>query len=219
MNYWDYYWRCYRYIGDTYKRSMGVQVPKFVFDKMCLFIHIPKAAGMSVTTSLYGREIGHTRLSFYRNIPNGIYVFSVVRNPFDRVVSAWRFLMQGGMLHHPNGMRFKRTVLDRYVDFNDFVCGWLARGNERAFLHFIPQNEFLVSRGGCLSRIHKIIRFESLNSEFDDLRQKFVGIEPLKKVNVSGDGDYREYYNKESLECVRRVYSEDFRRFGYEDSF
>ena len=146
MTYWDYYWRFHRIFCDSYKKTIGVPLPKFVSDRQCLFIHIPKTAGMSLIKSLYGREIGHTRLSFYREIPDDIYVFSVVRNPFDRAFSAWNFLYQGGMIHHPNGIKFKQVVLDRFVDFNDFVCNWLACGNERAFIHFVPQFEFLISK-------------------------------------------------------------------------
>lgn len=211
-------WRVQRYFADLYKSVVGVPVPDYVFDSGCLFIHIPKAAGVSISTSLYGREIGHNRLGYYRDLPKDLYVFSVVRNPFERVVSAWRFLSRGGMSHHPNGSKFNKAVLSRYRGFDDFVCNWLSAGNEYSFLHFIPQVEFLRTENGSLSRVNTLLRFESLQSDFKKIQERFQLQKPLEIMNSTGMVDYRSFYTSRSIDFVRSIYGIDFSLLGYDDS-
>jgi len=212
-------WRIHRFFGDNYHRLFGVTVPSYVYDVGCLFIHIPKVAGISISYSLYGREIGHTRLSYYRDIPDDLHIFSVVRNPFERVVSAWRFLSQGGLSNHPNGLKFNDTVLRNYDSFDSFVCNWLSAGNEYSFLHFIPQSEFLKSRDGSLSRINCLLRFETLENDYKTILNNFPSAKPLIPMNSSGKFDYRTLYTSRSYDCIRNLYAEDFHLLDYDDSF
>jgi hypothetical protein len=58
------------------------------------FIHIPKCAGTSVSCTLYGSlGAGHMavrdlQLLLPRRIFKGLFVFTFVRNPWDRLYSA-----------------------------------------------------------------------------------------------------------------------------------
>src|SRR5699024_3171220 len=68
--------------------------------RKCSFVHVPKAAVTSISNALYVRSFGHfsaaeIRLDFPRAFGN-IFVFSIVRNPWDRIVSAYRFAASGG---------------------------------------------------------------------------------------------------------------------------
>ena len=71
-------------------------------DYRCIFVHIPKAAGMSICRSLFGNLAGgHATLSDYQIIfPRlefeSYFKFTFVRNPWDRVFSAYNFLKKGG---------------------------------------------------------------------------------------------------------------------------
>ena len=65
------------------------------------FVHVPRAAGLSISRTLYNRDIFHFSASQMRrvlpadvlNLPR----FAIVRNPWDRTVSAYHFATQGGV--------------------------------------------------------------------------------------------------------------------------
>jgi uncharacterized protein Usg len=75
----------------------------------CIFLHIPKAAGTSIERLLSGADIDIPQkvprkrgFSHFLNEHLDYYVFSVVRNPYNRFVSAWKwgelkFEKEGGL--------------------------------------------------------------------------------------------------------------------------
>ena len=66
----------------------------------CLFIHIPKTGGTSISSCLYARNQPHLKAQFifdlYGDLALSLPSFSVVRNPLDRLKSAYQFLRGGG---------------------------------------------------------------------------------------------------------------------------
>ena len=118
------------------------------FDRhRCIFVHIPKCAGMSVAQSLFGRYVtGHMPLRTYRYIYSSrelsaYYKFTFVRNPYDRLVSAFHFMQQGGM--HETDRRWASEHVQGYRDFEAFVLHGLPRPEVRRYFHFTPQLDFV----------------------------------------------------------------------------
>ena len=69
----------------------------------CIFIHVPKVAGTSIERSIFETNkwlIGHVKASDYiridKNKFESYFSFGFVRNPYDRVVSAYHYLKNGG---------------------------------------------------------------------------------------------------------------------------
>ena len=58
----------------------------------CIFVHVPKAAGTSINYALYGRTLGHYTIeeiqSRFPKLVERLFVFSFVRHPYARLVSA-----------------------------------------------------------------------------------------------------------------------------------
>ncbi len=70
----------------------------------CIFVHIPKTAGISVSVSLLGESIGNMSAMYYRALFGKedfrlYFKFAFVRNPFTRLISAFEFLKKGGGGH------------------------------------------------------------------------------------------------------------------------
>lgn len=189
-------------------------------DRKCIFVHIPKCAGVAVCKSLFGNlGGGHKTLRYYQILfsPaefNSYFKFTFVRNPWDRLVSAFFFLKKGGM--NENNRRWAEANLARYQDFDSFVRHGLKRSEILSFLHFRPQHLFV-----CLKRnqpgLNFVGRFENLESDFAFICRRLNLESKLVEANrnASRERDYREYYTEETRQLVGEIYAEDVRTFGY----
>ena len=116
--------------------------------KSCIFIHIPKTAGISLSKTMFGNQIdtNHLSLRRYRLLfsPNDFdnyYKFTFIRNPWDKLFSCYRFLKKGGSTSYH--LNWKNNILDQYENFNEFVKGWVNTKNIYSFSHFLPQYWFI----------------------------------------------------------------------------
>ena len=68
--------------------------------RRALFVHVPKNAGTTIATALYGSWIGHRTALFSRTLDPTFFSqstrFAVLRDPVDRFTSAYWFLRNGG---------------------------------------------------------------------------------------------------------------------------
>jgi hypothetical protein len=140
--------------------------PPQILQRGILFIHIPKNAGTSISHALYGKEIGHHPVAWYRErFPHslaGIPSFAVVRDPVRRFVSAFLFLKSGGM--NADDARFAQEKLSPFADPLQLAeacgqsCFW--RDLQISHHHFKPQSSFVIWRGR--RAVDFLLRFEDL---------------------------------------------------------
>ena len=185
------------------------------------FIHVPKAAGMSVSSALYsGSQIGHWRaeeiLYILGSLSFSSYKYiTVVRNPFDRLYSAYRFLKRGGIT--PLDFLFSELRSDLFESFTPFVKHLHSSSLLRAQLHFVSQFDF-VSIGKSLCHLSVIGHAEQLNV-FSSRVSRVAG-QPLLIPRINSSPDSASYmrkavYSRETAELVREMYEFDFLSFGY----
>jgi hypothetical protein len=188
-----------------------------------VFIHVPKAAGTSLNEALYGRFIGHPHaLDVRRWAPADVKAlpsFSVVRNPWDRLVSAWRFARQGrgqGETYRAGMWHPERYQGPEFETFECFVQDWLARRNVRKLDGvFQPQSLFLCDKAGRLLVDH-VGRLDDLRPTFAFVEARAGAMPALGQANRSGDGvDYRTFYTPDLTKLVGEIYADDVERFGY----
>ncbi len=188
----------------------------------CIFVHITKTAGTSVATGMFGELPYHYtsvqyRVIFGRKIFADYFKFAFVRNPWDRLYSAWKFLKQGGW--DEKDAVWAKEHLGEFSDFNDFVLNWLTPESKFSYLHFWPQCCFITDRhGNCL--IDFIGYYEELTRDFNLVSEKIGVKTQLPHINPSKKDDYRTVYTSESINRVASIYREDIERLGYQfDSF
>jgi hypothetical protein len=190
-------------------------------DYRCIFVHIPKCAGVSICRSLFGNlGAGHHTIASYREIFteeefDSYFKFAFVRNPWDRLVSAYFFLKGGGF--HAEDKRWAQENLSEYADFDSFVKQWLNRGNARSWIHFRPQHEFLCT-DNKEPQLDFIGHYENLADDFARVRARLGINAELQYLNSEQGGtrDYRRCYNEETIQRVADVYREDIQCFGYD---
>lgn len=185
-----------------------------------IFIHIPKTAGVSITEALeaegvWKRNAHHlaarpapevepfqhltlkqlTSLLGVSYVKNA-YVFSVVRNPFDRLVSYYTWMKA----------RNKLTC-----SFDEFVQGDFDIPD--------PQIDYLrLTRSGSVDRylINQVGYYEHLNSLWRGLQKQIGTKRKLPWENKTTHRWYGDYYKDSGTrDFVLDFYAEDFETFGY----
>ena len=183
-----------------------------------IFIHIPKTAGVSLAKAIYGDVILEGHRSFYfnsiaLNIKNEDYFsFSFVRNPFDRLYSAYKFLNAGGM-NHLDKLAFQ-TFLSEFEDFEDFILNGLNEKLIYQITHFIPQHEYLCDKSGNIL-VDFIGRFEDLESDTLLLSKRLKKDINLSHLNFNSKLNYKEVYTDEMIYKVNQIYQKDIDIFKY----
>jgi hypothetical protein len=193
------------------------------FDEhQCIFVHIPKCAGVSVSKSLFGNlGAGHHGIATYQQIFsesefNEYFKFTFTRNPWDRLVSAYLFLKQGGF--NDKDRQWANRNLAPFKDFESFVRQWVNRENIHLWPHFRPQYEYLLTQDG-VPAIDFVGRYENLEKDFIHVRERLGINSALLELNRSQNKteDYRLHYCSETTkQIVADTYKEDIDFFKYD---
>jgi hypothetical protein len=191
-----------------------------------IFVHIPKTAGISVRTALYNGPVGYHMslrdyyLSFSRESYLSYFKFTFIRNPWDRLYSAFRYLSGPGCT--PTDRLWWNERFDN-VSFNDFICNHIKHRGVPECLHFASQVTFLsTSRFRSLSSktfgINFIGLYENLASDFAHIRRRLKIDNQLNHLNPStkqSQKPYTEFYTPEMIRVAAKVYAADIQTFGY----
>lgn len=193
------------------------------FDRLrCIFVHVPKCAGVAISSALFGslagghRNIRTYQLVFSRREFGSYFKFAFVRNPWDRLASAYSFLRRGGF--SPADRAWARANLDRYPDFRSFVRGWVREENVGRWNHFLPQTHFLCI--GDVLALDFIGYYENLAEDYELVRARLGVGGPLVERNAPGGrrppGQFETLYDEETRRIVADVYRRDVELLGYE---
>lgn len=153
-------------------------------------------------------RIGHGHVSFrqlrahFPKEARDYFKFAVVRNPYDRFVSACAMLNK----RNPTYRGDETAFMKRALGFPRFRARVLVR----------PQWEMLTDDGDEL-RMDFVGRYETLQQSFDEVC-RLIGLPTvtLEPSNASKHGVFPSYYDDELLCRVTDLYRKDFQYFGYE---
>ena len=183
-----------------------------------VFFQMPKTASQAVTKALAGEceVLTHspdaaTVASVRREFPDA-FLFCFLRNPFDRVLSAYSYLARG---HRDEVLRKARAMyVEPYRDFREFVLRGIGGGRALRQTHFKPQSSWIEEDGRPL--VDWMGRYERLQEDFDAIcgRMGWPG-KSLKAVNGSVHGRWQDCYDAEMAAVVARRYGRDFELGGY----
>lgn len=184
----------------------------------CIFIHVTKAAGTSVALSLFGEQPGHYTASEYRVFFgkrdfDRYFKFAFVRNPWDRALSAYKYLKGGGW--NATDRRWAEANLAGVGSFEQFVHEWLNEHTWRQHIHFRPQYDFVTDSSGRLV-LDYLGYLETLPADFAHIAGQLGIRTTLQHTNVTERSDYRTVYTPAMRDIVGRLYQRDADLFGYD---
>ncbi|EDP7219545.1 TPA: sulfotransferase family 2 domain-containing protein, partial [Campylobacter jejuni] len=139
----------------------------------CIFIHVPKVAGTSIERVVFETDkwlVGHVRALDYinqdKNKFESYFSFAFVRNPFDRMVSAFHYLKKGG---GNNGDKiWADENLKNFDTFEQFVLALKNKNIKDKILswqHFTPQYKFICDENKNIL-VNFIGKLENINNDF-----------------------------------------------------
>ena len=203
----------------------------------CIYVHITKCAGTSIDRILLGKEFRswdrtrkihkqHASASqikkYYTNEEqwNNYFKFTIVRNPFDRNVSAYNAVCKKQYCLKPSNFRdkllFKEFVYRRGI-FKDLLNPYLITHKNSQALHFKTYNYYLFENNKLL--VDYVGKFENLAKEWDTICEKLkinLTLSHLNKSPKTKNKHYREYYNNETKDIISKIFKKDLETFRYE---
>lgn len=222
------FWLHIKKAGGTSMRDMfndfyQLQEKRYTYPKP--FIALPKEQWNDILNNyrvplgeydfkrmLFAKEFLYSDQEF-----ESMYKFTVVRNPYDRAVSAWKYLGRNRFFDFKY-YRMKRSFeyflscLPEYFDqrFKQiYHLGYVG-------LHIAPVWDDITDEKGNIL-IDKVVKLENFNEDISDLN-KIIG----KKIELdvrnnkgARDPNYRKYYNKKTIKLVEGIFYNDINEFNY----
>jgi hypothetical protein len=132
-----------------------------------------------------------------------MFCFTLVRNPWDRLVSYYHWL-QKQRFDHP------AVALSQTLEFADF----LRHPNTVATLSAWPSERYLTDVAGTLQD-GLFIRLEHFQQDAAPLEAHLGFALEMPHENRSDRGDYRQYYDDALADLVAQICAKDIARFDY----
>ena len=201
-----------------------------------IFLHIAKNSGTSVCTWLNINEseenyylqyykynnccalqhmtYNQLKSSINEKIFNNYIKFTIVRNPWDKIVSTYEWRKK---LNNNVDIKFKDFIkfiyklyktydglenLNNYPNFSTYFCA-----------HFYPQYLYLPNDTSCND--FYLLRFENLNEDIKKIGSIINNHKKLPHINQSNNKNYQNYYDEESKKMIEEMYKKDIKIFNY----
>jgi len=218
-----------------------------------LLLHIPKTAGSAIEDAglaegvLWGKHMdwdachlgeGNCHVSWHEppafmskvNPYTNSKVFCVVRNPFDRVVSEYKYIYSNKEYRWDYN-ELIQTAGCTAEGLNEWVARALAKFDEggiyvyEQLCHLLPQSYYIFGppdiAGEQCQYCQEILHQEELPGAFNDLMTRFNYSVRLGEEPVNEGGCHHltpQDLNTTTRQLVRRIYGDDFKMLNYSKS-
>lgn len=190
----------------------------------CIFVHIPRTAGTSIEVALLGTDTWNTKPEekhIYASTAKKIYSewwdeyfkFSIVRNPWSRMVSLAKYDWFYGV-----------ELLDGLISINQYLEKFPHGEVDNRCIH-PPSTHRPITNSVYLNyldlELDYVGRFEDLSTGGWAHVQQAIGCDValphIESSTMSNNQQkYTEYYDDMTREIVANIYKLDIDYFGYE---
>lgn len=199
-------------------------------DNKILYIVNQKAANTTIVHALV--KHGYTtRKRVLVDTTKLNYVFTFVRNPYDRLVSRYTHLKSYFIERKdkPKGLNIGpsiRETLEKYFNYyninfcedNFDFLRFVKYTQKNTDGHWGPQLDKFTNQVVDVNNIDFIGKIENFQEDFDNVCDK-IGVPrqqlPHRNKSKNEHKHYTEYYNDETRQIVAKIYAKDIEYFGY----
>lgn len=188
-----------------------------------VFIHIPKCGGTSIDNSeLFEpiQGIGHKKYDFMKEMLGERFeqfkIFTLCRNPWDRLASAFYYLSNGG-----NQNKLDLSFMEKIKEFEGNLSSFLndfskSPENYLKILHFQPMHKFF-NPTKCNNEFF-VLKLENIQTADLDSLYEFIGKEfKIRHERKGPKALTSKSYNEFSFQSIAEIYEQDIELFGYTD--
>lgn len=173
-------------------------------DKSLGFVHIPKTGGRFIETRVMRKKkvycVGekHGGVSDLPVTHKDAYIFSFIRNPYERIASLYRYISM---------FEYHRKLYPTIMDF--------LRKSKNT-----DERDLRLNQTDFIDGSVELYRFEEMGDSIKKLCNKIGVDEPRKDLNedLNYFGPYypSDFLSKESVDFITEECADDFNLLGYE---
>ena len=204
----------------------------------CVYLNNPKAGCSTVLTSLWRAHDKLLGIDTFRSTPHRTEQspfireppaltafidelrearwFSVVRNPYTRVLSAYLDKFLGD--RDPNVLRPFRVrygwPAEREPTFSEFLRIIVEDGPETLDPHFRPQTHLLLLPYTPIDFVGHVERMHEAEQWMNQMCSE-IQVRDHRPHATGANSKLQEHYDTTTVELVQRLYEDDFATFGY----
>lgn len=190
------------------KRNRSVQFFDHNKETKSVYVHIPKTGGHSVAVALYDHDPWHFRLKDYQALAgrngvdfNSFFVFSVVRDPIERLSSMYRYL---------KGLRYThRDLVDlkTAASFAEFVEIFAAqKAGPEAHPFTWSQLDYLRDSTGNIG-VEFVAKLENLQEDFTVIAER-LGQPDAKLLHLNKSKSTSKISDQDRIHAQRYLQDE-----------
>ena len=182
-----------------------------------IFIHIPKCAGSSIKEMLQDlneKEDIHSKLKDdikvlkEKNIKNidKYFIFTVLRNPWDRMVSYYFFYKDIIKTNEDIAVKAKKFNFKNWIDCiyeNPTKFSFMYDN----YLDYISYENNVI--------IDYTINFHEFSKDVEFLKELLRFNAPTLHINPSKHEFYKKYYSDKEIEMISEIYKRDIEFFDF----
>jgi hypothetical protein len=196
--------------GNSIRKALSPYIPRNYFGNL-----LNKSATLLGEDRLFRKAYIPTRFKVFpphiwamrlqKYIPEYMfdkyYKFAFVRNPWDRLVSFYHFI-----LARPQHNR--HHIIKTFNDFPAYI-DWIVENDVRL------QKKHVADKNGNII-VDYVGRFENISNDFSHISNQIGVTASLPHINISQREDYKNYYTDELAEKIFIAFREDIEFFGYQ---
>lgn len=188
----------------------------------CIFIHIQRTAGSHIEQMIDGKDWWHKTVrkekhliasqarELYKNYWNDYFKFSIVRNPWARIVSCLKFPGHFGLNQSTDGK----------INLADYMKKYNFPNTVEYDHRFHKPTDIPKGIEGCgyqnilNEKLDFIATYENLQSDMEFIFSK-IKLNKKFKFKEGKSQNYQKYFTEESREEIEAMYYKDNQKYNY----